>query len=97
MVRDSKNQWNDYLSRIEIKETPRTNKYDFTNLWHALQGRRIISDVNGKYSDMTGDKQRIGQIPWIKTVSPNSTTIIPTLFGVQWTLIPLASGISSDQ
>ena len=33
VVRDSKNQWNDYLSRIEIKETPRTNKPDFTLIY----------------------------------------------------------------
>ena len=64
VVRDSKNQWNDYLSRIEIKGNTKDQQIRFyTDLWHALQGRRIISDVNGKYSDMTGDKQRIGQIP----------------------------------
>ena len=37
---------------------------------------------------MTGDKQRIGQIPSIKTVSPNSTTIIPTLWVHNGPLIP---------
>ena len=64
VVQDSKNQWNDYLSRIQIKGNTKDQQIRFyTDLWHALQGRRIISDVNGKYSDMTGEKQRIGQIP----------------------------------
>ena len=64
VVKDSKDEWNEYLSRIQIKGNTRDQQVRFyTDLWHALQGRRIISDVNGKYSDMTGDTQRIGQIP----------------------------------
>ena len=34
-----------------------------TDLWHALQGRRIISDVNGAYPDNTRENFRIGQVP----------------------------------
>ena len=88
VVRDSKNQWNDYLSRIEIKGNTKDQQTRFyTDLWHALQGRRIISDVNGKYSDMTGDKQRIGQIPLNQNGKPKFNHYNSDSFwGAQWTL-----------
>ena len=88
VVRDSKNQWNDYLSRIEIKGNTKDQQTRFyTDLWHALQGRRIISDVNGKYSDMTGDKQRIGQIPLDQNGKPKFNHYNSDSFwGAQWTL-----------
>ena len=88
VVNDSKNQWNDYLSRIEIKGNTQDQQIRFyTDLWHALQGRRIISDVNGKYSDMTGAKQRIGQIPLNQNGKPKFNHYNSDSFwGAQWTL-----------
>lgn len=88
VVQDSKNQWNEYLSRIEIKGNTKDQQIRFyTDLWHALQGRRIISDVNGKYSDMTGEKQRIGQIPLDKNGKPKFNHYNSDSFwGAQWTL-----------
>lgn len=88
VVQDSKNQWNDYLSRIEIKGNTKDQQIRFyTDLWHALQGRRIISDVNGKYSDMTGEKQRIGQIPIGQNGKPKFNHYNSDSFwGAQWTL-----------
>lgn len=54
---ESLETWNDWLSRIEIKGGTHKQQVKFyTDLWHALQGRRIISDVDGKYTDMTGEK-----------------------------------------
>lgn len=53
---ESLNVWNDWLSKIEIKGGTHKQQVKFyTDLWHALLGRRIISDVDGKYSDMTGE------------------------------------------
>ena len=88
VVQDSKNQWNDYLSRIQIKGNTKDQQIRFyTDLWHALQGRRIISDVNGKYSDMTGEKQRIGQIPLNGNGKPKFNHYNSDSFwGAQWTL-----------
>lgn len=64
VVEDSEKIWNDLLSRIRVKGGSRNQQVKFyTDLWHALQGRRIVSDVNGDYCDMTGD------IPTIKTVN----------------------------
>jgi len=88
VVKDSKDEWNEYLSRIQVKGNTRDQQVRFyTDLWHALQGRRIISDVNGKYSDMTGDTQRIGQIPLDFKGEPKFNHYNSDSFwGAQWTL-----------
>lgn len=57
IVNESEDTWNDWLSRIEIKGGSRKQQVKFyTDLWHALLGRRTISDADGKYTDMTGEK-----------------------------------------
>lgn len=57
VVRDSREEWNDWLGRIEIKGGSEAERVKFyTDLWHALLGRRIVSDVDGSYADNTGDK-----------------------------------------
>ncbi|NTW21568.1 MAG: glycoside hydrolase family 92 protein, partial [Nostocales cyanobacterium W4_Combined_metabat2_030] len=50
VVNESVNEWNNLLSRIDVKGgTSEQQQRFYTDLWHALQGRRIISDVNGAY------------------------------------------------
>jgi putative alpha-1,2-mannosidase len=62
IVEESSAEWNDMLGRIRITGGTETQQRRFyTDLWHALQGRRVISDVNGKYCDMTGGAHRTGQ------------------------------------
>ncbi|MDQ8181624.1 GH92 family glycosyl hydrolase [Pelagicoccus sp. SDUM812005] len=57
---ESEDEWNGLLSRIEIKGGSKKQQVKFyTDLWRALLGRRIISDVDGKYMDMTGDEPRV--------------------------------------
>lgn len=61
---ESRDEWNQWLSRIEIKggtEAQRTKFY--TDLWHSLLGRRQIQDVNGKYPNYMSGNLQIGQIP----------------------------------
>lgn len=56
VVEESGKVWNDLLGRIEIKGGSEQQQIKFyTDLWRSLLGRRIISDVDGKYTDMTGD------------------------------------------
>ena len=85
---EAKQEWNDWLSKIEIEGgTLKQQKRFYTDLWHALQGRRIISDVNGKYCDMTGPERRIGQIPLDKNGQPTFNHYNSDSFwGAQWTL-----------
>jgi predicted alpha-1,2-mannosidase len=80
--------WNNWLSRIEIEGgTEKQQSRFYTDLWHALQGRRIISDFNGKYCDMTGNEPRIGQIPLNETGTPKFNHFNSDAFwGAQWTI-----------
>ena len=88
VVRESAEEWNQWLGRIEVEgSSEKARSRFYTDFWHALQGRRIISDVNGKYCDMTGPGQRIAQIPFDENNRPlfnhyNSDSF----WGAQWTL-----------
>ncbi len=87
-VQDSRSDWNKWLSRIEIEGGSNEEQRRFyTDLWHALQGRRIISDANGKYSDMTGPERLIKQIPLDKNGNPKfNHHNSDSFWGAQWTL-----------
>ena len=64
VVKESVAQWNELLSRIEVAGGTAKQKTKFyTDLWHALQGRRIVSDADGAYSDMTGAKPVVRRVP----------------------------------
>ena len=73
---------------LKLKEEVNKTKGAFnTDLWHALQGRRIISDVNGQYADMTGESLRIGQIPLDENGNPKFNHYNSDSFwGAQWTI-----------
>ncbi len=88
IVSESKEKWNTLLKRIEIEGgSEEEQKRFYTDLWHALQGRRIISDVNGAYPDNTGDTLRIGQLPIDKNGRPEFNQYNSDSFwGAQWTL-----------
>jgi len=86
--KDAFNEWNSWLGRIEIEGgTEKQQSRFYTDLWHALQGRRIISDFNGKYCDMTGESPRIGQIPLDASGKPKFNHYNSDAFwGAQWTI-----------
>lgn len=87
-IDDSKQEWEGLLGRIKIEGgTENAQKRFYTDLWHALQGRRIISDVNGAYPDNTGDAFRIGQLPVDASGKPKFNHYNSDSFwGAQWTL-----------
>lgn len=88
VVDDSKDEWNSLLSRIKVKGGSENEQRRFyTDLWHALQGRRIISDANGAYPDNTDQVFRIGKIPLDETGKPKFNHYNSDSFwGAQWTL-----------
>ncbi|MBC9797025.1 GH92 family glycosyl hydrolase [Sinomicrobium weinanense] len=52
--KDSRNTWNDWLGKIEVKGGSRAQKIKFyTDLWHVLLGRQKINDISGDYPDRT--------------------------------------------
>ncbi|MEO8239257.1 MAG: GH92 family glycosyl hydrolase [Flavobacterium sp.] len=87
-VKDSKNEWNNFLGRIKVEGGTETEQRRFyTDLWHALQGRKMISDANGAYPDNTGEKFRIGQLPLNADGKPKFNHYNSDAFwGAQWTI-----------
>jgi predicted alpha-1,2-mannosidase len=86
--RESFDEWNALLGRIEVEggTHERTVKF-YTDLWHALLGRRIVSDVDGSYLDMTGDYPRIRRV----RLGNDGKPLFPHhnsdgLWGSQWSL-----------
>ena len=88
VVKNSRSVWNEWLRKIKVKGAKLDDQRRFyTDLWHALQGRRIISDVEGTYPDLTGDNLRIGQIPLDEEGLPRFNHYNSDSFwGAQWTI-----------
>jgi len=88
VVADSKRQWNDLLGRIAVEGgTPTERRRFYTDLWHALLGRRIVSDANGKYSDWTSGVRRVRQVPLDSRGQPKFAMYNSDSFwGAQWTI-----------
>jgi len=88
IVKASTQDWNEWLGKIEVEGGTLTQQRRFyTDLWHALQGRRIVSDVKGTYIDNTGAKPRIGQIPTGPNGRPKFNHYNSDSFwGAQWSL-----------
>lgn len=88
VVKESTEEWNNWLSKIQVRGGSAKEKTRFyTDLWHALQGRRIMSDVNGKYSDYTGEERKVKQLPTDEQGNPEFNYYNSDSFwGAQWTL-----------
>ncbi len=88
VVKESSDEWNAWLGRIDIEGGTLTDQRRFyTDLWHALQGRRIVSDVSGTYIDNTGAKPRTGKIPLNEKGVPKFKMYNSDSFwGAQWSL-----------
>ncbi|MDP5133507.1 MAG: GH92 family glycosyl hydrolase [Paraglaciecola sp.] len=83
--------WNKMLSQIEISGgTENQRRRFYTDLWHALQGRRIISDANGQYMDQTASIARVGQLPLDPQGKPKfNQHNSDSFWGAQWTISTL--------
>ena len=88
VIAESQEEWNDYLGRIQVEGgTEKQQKRFYTDLWHGLQGRRTISDVNGAYPDYTGEEFRIGQLALDESGKPKFRHYNSDSFwGAQWTI-----------
>jgi predicted alpha-1,2-mannosidase len=63
VVRASRDEWNDWLGRIAVEGGTEDERVKFyTDLWHVLLGRHIVSDSDGSYCDMTGDEPAIRHV-----------------------------------
>lgn len=86
--KESFEEWNSYLGRIKVEgATEKDRRRFYTDLFHALQGRRTISDVNGKYADMTSGALLAKQIPLDEAGKPKFRHFNSDSFwGAQWTI-----------
>lgn len=88
VVEASAEAWNEKLSRIEVEGGTHAQQVRFyTDLWHALQGRRVVSDASGTYIDNTGPEPVARRLPLGEGGRPafrhyNSDSF----WGAQWTL-----------
>nr|WP_294779987.1 GH92 family glycosyl hydrolase [uncultured Flavobacterium sp.] len=87
-VAASRNEWSNLLGRIKIEGGTETEQRRFyTDLWHALQGRKKISDANGSYPDNTGEIFRVGHLPLNADGKPKFNHYNSDAFwGAQWTI-----------
>ena len=85
------NEWNQLLARIQIKGGSAAQQRRFyTDLWHALQGRRVVSDVNGQYADLSGLEPKVRQLPLDAKGQPEFAMFNSDSFwGAQWTIATL--------
>lgn len=88
VVADARYEWNSMLSRIKIEGgTLQQQQRFYTDLWHSIQGRRIINDIDGKYADFTGNERLIKQVPLNAKGKPAfSMYNSDSFWGAQWTL-----------
>lgn len=88
VVESAAQTWNEELSRITVSGgTEKQRARFYTDLWHALQGRRIVSDVDGAYLDMTGASPRIRRPAMTDSGQPaNHHYNSDSFWGAQWTI-----------
>jgi predicted alpha-1,2-mannosidase len=88
VVRESRDDWNHWLGRLEVEGGTEAQRVKFyTDVWHALLGRRTVSDADGSYCDNTGPA------PVIRCVKLGASGQPPfphynfdALWGSQWSL-----------
>lgn len=67
----SQGHWNEMLSRIDVRGgTPQQRTKFYTDLFHVLCGRSMVSDADGKYLDGTWAIDRVLQIPLDQSGKP---------------------------
>lgn len=88
VVNEAQAQWDEMLGRIAITGgTAQQQRRFYTDLYHAIQGRRMISDWDGKYMDNTQSSPIIKQLPLDSLGRPRFAMYNSDSFwGAQWTL-----------
>jgi predicted alpha-1,2-mannosidase len=81
VVKESSDEWDDWLGRILVEggTEARTIKF-YTDLYHSLLGRRIVSDIDGSYIDNTGPE------PIVRKAEGYIHHNFDALWGSHWTL-----------
>jgi len=88
IVKQSALDWDVMLGRIDVEGGTKVQQQRFyTDLFHALQGRRIVSDVSGTYIDNTGVAPLKKQVKLDANGKPKFNMYNSDSFwGAQWSL-----------
>ncbi|MCX6288176.1 MAG: GH92 family glycosyl hydrolase [Bacteroidetes bacterium] len=88
IVKQSAENWDVMLGRIDVEGGTKVQQQRFyTDLFHALQGRRIVSDVSGTYIDNTGATPLKKQVKLDANGKPTFNMYNSDSFwGAQWSL-----------
>jgi putative alpha-1,2-mannosidase len=88
IVKQSAQDWDMMLGRIDVEGGTKVQQQRFyTDLFHALQGRRIVSDVSGTYIDNTGVTPLKKQVKLDANGKPKfSMYNSDSFWGAQWSL-----------
>ena len=88
IVKQSAENWDVMLGRIDVEGGTNVQQQRFyTDLFHALQGRRIVSDVSGTYIDNTGVAPLKKQVKLDANGNPKFNMYNSDSFwGAQWSL-----------
>jgi predicted alpha-1,2-mannosidase len=88
VVSNSKSDWNEHLSRIKVEGGSAAQRMKFyTDIWRSMLGRRIFSDADGAYSDMTGKDRVVRQIQAGEDGKPSFTMHnFDAWWGSHWSL-----------
>jgi predicted alpha-1,2-mannosidase len=87
-VRESREEWNRWLGRIEVAGGTADDRTRFyTDVWHALLGRRVVSDVDGAYCDNTGEAPQVRRV----AAGPDGRPLFPhhnsdAFWGAHWSI-----------
>lgn len=85
---DAQKQWNEMLGRIDVSGgTDRQREKFYTDLFHVLCGRSVVSDVDGAYLDNTWGRRKVGRIPTGRDGKPQFAMYnYDALWLTQWNL-----------
>lgn len=88
VARESRDEWNQQLGRIQVTGgTPAQQVKFYTDLWHALLGRRTVSDADGSYCDNTGKEPQTRHVKLDAAGKPMfSHYNFDALWGSHWSL-----------
>lgn len=85
--RDSRNLWNEQLSRIKVETTKEEDKVKFyTGLYHALLGRGAANDIDGSYPKNDGS---VGKIELVNGQPDYEHMNTDAVWGAFWNITQL--------
>ncbi|MBO4943810.1 MAG: GH92 family glycosyl hydrolase [Muribaculaceae bacterium] len=85
--KQSADKWEEMLSRITVEGSSQEDLTKFyTGLYHAILGRGLASDVDGKYPKQDGT---VGQLPMKDGKPVHNLYNTDAMWGAQWNLVQL--------